>query len=307
MTLMLAVHDRPRLRAMYRPAGVLAFLVVGFTWFGVIVAQQPERLGYFLGYEVYDRVFTSTHDRNSQWYGAFKVYVPVLLAGTLPWVIFATAAAGGPAGAWRTLRTRLRERNRDWLLLAYWLLLPLAIFFLARSRLQLYVLPLFVPLALMMSRPLSRWRTLEGNHAITLIGVTALILLALKGTLAYWPSNRDSRELSAQLRQAMQASPTDEIIFVGMRPFYGLNLYLPQRVDGLEVDTRRFDYSTHVSRAQLCGEIARRERTVYLLKERNAPEFERSLRACAFVPSRIGSVHADDNDLVLLTAQPGAL
>jgi len=30
------------------------------------------------------------------------------------------------------------------LLVLYWLLLPLAVFFLARSRLQLYVLPLFV-------------------------------------------------------------------------------------------------------------------------------------------------------------------
>ena len=43
-----------------------------------------------------------------------------------------------------------------------------------------------------------------------------------------------------------------------MRPFYGLNLYLPQRVDGLEIDDRRFDYSTHVTRQQLCAEIARR-------------------------------------------------
>ena len=306
MTLMLAFHERGRLREMYGILGGLVFLVTGFSWFGIIVAQDPSRLGYFLGYEVYDRVFTSAHDRNAQWYGAFKVYVPMLIAGALPWVIFATAAAGGPAGAWRTLRTRLRERNRDWLLLAYWLLLPLAIFFLARSRLQLYVLPLFVPLALMMSRPLARWRTLEGNHGVTLIAVTALVMLALKGTLAYWPSNRDSRELSAQLRQAMRAHPADEIIFVGMRPFYGLNLYLPQRVDGLEIDTRRFDYSTHVTRAQLCSDIAARGRTVYLIKEKSAAEFERSLRTCTFLPARIGSVHADDNDLVLLTVRTGA-
>jgi len=306
MTLMLAVHDRARLRAMYAFTGVALFLVVGFSWFGVVVAQQPDRLGYFLGHEVYDRVFTSAHDRNSQWYGAFKVYLPVLVAGALPWIVLATFAAGGPMTGYRTLRSRLRERNGPWLLLGYWLLLPLAVFFLARSRLQLYVLPLFVPLALIMARPLARWRGLEGRRALVVIGLTAAALLGLKATLAYWPSNRDSRALASQLRQRLASHPADEIIFVGMRPFYGLNVYLPQRIDGLEVDARRFDYSTHVTAQELCAEIARRPRTVYLLKDKHAPGFEQSLTACGLQPARLGSVHADDNDLVLVTAGTGA-
>jgi len=300
------VHDRARLRAMYAFTGVALFLVVGFSWFGVVVAQQPDRLGYFLGHEVYDRVFTSAHDRNSQWYGAFKVYLPVLVAGALPWIVLATFAAGGPMTGYRTLRSRLRERNGPWLLLGYWLLLPLAVFFLARSRLQLYVLPLFVPLALIMARPLARWRGLEGRRALVVIGLTAAALLGLKATLAYWPSNRDSRALASQLRQRLASHPADEIIFVGMRPFYGLNVYLPQRIDGLEVDTRRFDYSTHVTAQELCAEIARRPRTVYLLKDKHAPGFEQSLTACGLQPARLGSVHADDNDLVLVTAGTGA-
>jgi 4-amino-4-deoxy-L-arabinose transferase len=306
MTLMLALHDRPRLRAMYSLAGVALFLVAGFTWFGIVVAQQPDRLGYFLGYEVYDRVFTSAHDRNSQWYGAFKVYLPVLLAGALPWAVLATIAAGGPVTACRTLRSRLRERDRQWLLLGYWLLLPLAVLFLARSRLQLYVLPLFVPLALIMARPLARWHGLEGRRAFVIIGLTAAALLGLKGTLAYWPSNRDSRALGMQLREQLASHPADEIIFVGMRPFYGLNVYLSQRIDGLEIDDRRFDYSTHVTRQELCAEIASRPRTVYLMKARYAPDFEQSLAGCGFQPVRLGVVHADDNDLVLLTAGTGA-
>ena len=57
-----------------------------------------DRLGYFLDYEVYDRVFTSAHDRNSQWYGAFEVYLPVLLAGTLTSSAIALVVAIGVAG-----------------------------------------------------------------------------------------------------------------------------------------------------------------------------------------------------------------
>jgi hypothetical protein len=43
------------------------------------------------------------------------------------------------------------------------------------------------------------------------------------------------------------------------------------------------------------------------MKAKYAPVFEQGLPACKFVPTRIGSVHADDNDLVLLTARTGAL
>jgi 4-amino-4-deoxy-L-arabinose transferase-like glycosyltransferase len=302
MTLFVAAHERPRLRAMYSIAGVALFCVVAFTWFGVVIAQQPDRLGYFLGYEVYDRIFTATHDRNAQWYGAFKVYLPVLLVGTLPWLLFAVIAAGGPLRGWRALRKKLREGDRDWLLLAYWLLLPLAIFFLARSRLQLYILPLFVPLALAMARPLACWRGLEGRRGVITIALTALALLVLKAVLAYLPSDRDSRALAVELKQKIASSAVDEIVFVSMRPFYGLNVYLPQRIDGLEIDQRRFDYSTYVTRAGLCDEIARRPRTVYLLKEGRAPDFEAALTACGLHANRLGTVHADDNLLVLLTA-----
>jgi hypothetical protein len=171
----------------------------------------------------------------------------------------------------------------------------------------LYVLPLFVPIALMMARPLARWPGLEGRRGWRIFGVTALVLLGIKGTLAHWPSNRDSRELAAALHPLLQAHQGDELIFVGMRPFYGLNLYLPQRIDGIEIDTRRYDYSTHVTAAQVCAEIARRTNTVYILKTHHAPAFEQRLRGCGFAPTRIGSVHADDNDLDLLTVRTGAL
>ena len=191
----LAVHERRRLRDMYAPAGLLVFAVVAFTWFGVVIAQEPARLGYFLGYEVYDRVFTSLQDRHPQWYGGFEVYVPVLLVGMLPWSAFALRAAGGFGPGWRRLRARLVARDRDWLLLLWWLLLPLAIFFLARSRLHLYILPLMVPLALILARPLAGWPGLDGRAGLVKIIVTAAVLLLIKGTVAHWPSDRDSRAL----------------------------------------------------------------------------------------------------------------
>ncbi|HSQ70164.1 MAG TPA: glycosyltransferase family 39 protein, partial [Steroidobacteraceae bacterium] len=228
---MLAFHERRSLRALFDPMGLLLFAVVAFTWFGVLIAQEPDRLGYFLGYEVYDRVFTAKHQRNAQWYGAFEVYLPVLLVGALPWTVMALIAAGGPRKAWSAFRKRLGSRDRDWLLLAWWFFLPLVIFCLARSRLQLYVLPLFAPLALMTARALAGWDWLTMRRLASTAAVTALLLLGAKGALAYWKSDRDARAMAVEIHQLIDPHDVDEIAFVGMRPFYGLNLYLDTPVE----------------------------------------------------------------------------
>jgi 4-amino-4-deoxy-L-arabinose transferase-like glycosyltransferase len=297
MILYLGIHDRARLRSMFAPAGLLLFAVVAFTWFLVIIGQQPDRLGYFLGYEVYDRVFTSVHDRNAQWYGALLVYVPVLIIGTLPWSTLAVVAAGGPAAAWRTFRARLRERNRDWLLLAYWLLLPLAVFFLARSRLQLYVLPLFVPLALMMARAMSGSRLATGRRLVWIAGLTLAALVTLKGVLAYWHTDRDARHIAAQVSTLLQGREVDRIVFVGMRPYYGLNVYLDIPIEGIQLGERRFEYSKYLSEETLCDEVQDKERDVFAIKALRTAKFDAALAACGAMPAAIGTVFADGNDI----------
>jgi 4-amino-4-deoxy-L-arabinose transferase-like glycosyltransferase len=301
MLLYLGIHERPRLRSMAVPAGLLLFAFVAFTWFGIVVAQQPDRLSYFLGYEVYSRVFTSIQDRNAQWYGAFEIYLPMLLLGTLPWMPIAVAAAGGPAGAWRTFRARLRERNRDWLLLAYWLLLPLAVFFLARSRLQLYVLPLFVPLALMMARAMSGSRQVAGRRIAWIAGLTLAALVALKVVVAYSHTDRDARQIAAQVSTLLQGRAVDRIVFAGLRPFYGLVLYLDLPIAGIQLDEHRFEYSKYLSPETLCGEVLDRERDILAIKAQHTGKFDTALAACGARRADIGTVFADGNDIRLFT------
>jgi 4-amino-4-deoxy-L-arabinose transferase-like glycosyltransferase len=295
MAVYLGVHDRPRLRQMMRPAGLLVFAAVAFTWFGVVVAQEPDRLKYFLGYEVYDRVFTAAHHRNAHWYGGFEVYLPMLVFGTLPWSALALAASGGPRGAWAGLRVRLRERRRDWLLLAYWFFVPLAVFFLSRSRLQLYVLPLFVPLSLMIARPLATWPRLTGRVMLVTLTLATLLCVGLKGVLAHWTSSRDARDIAAQLSRILDPHEIDEIVFVGMRPFYGLNVYLDKRVEGIEIGQQRFEYSKFVAAEDVCRELQERERNVYAVKKIRAQEFVRAAARCGAEARRIGSFYGDDN------------
>jgi 4-amino-4-deoxy-L-arabinose transferase len=293
----LAVHDRGRLRSLFVPAGLLLFAVVAFSWFAILVAQEPARLGYFLGYEVYDRIFTSTHDRNSQWYGGFEVYLPVLLAGTLPWSVLALVAAGGPRTAWQQWRQRLRQRRPDWLLLSYWLLVPLLVFFLARSRLHLYVLPLFVPLALMMARPLAHWQGLDDRRFAWTAAITAVFLITLKGAAAHVPSDRDSRALARELSRVLQPLSVEEIVFVGMHPFYGLTVYMDRHVEGIEIGESRFEYSKFVGHEDLCTEIDERASSVFGVKQSHDSKFLAAERRCGADIRLLGTVHIDGADV----------
>lgn len=297
---LLAWRDRAALRRLFDPAGLLAFAIVAFTWFAILVWQDPGRLRYFLGYEVYDRIFTTTHHRNAQWYGGFAVYLPMFLIGALPWWVLSVAAAGGPRRAWAGVRDRLGTRDRDWLLLAAWFLVPFAVFMLARSRLQLYVLPLFVPLSIMLARPLARWSWLTGRRLAWIAVPTALLLVAFKAALAFWPVDRDAREMAGAISAIIDPHEIDEIAFVGMRPFYGLNLYLDVHVEGVQFGERTVEYSKYVSRDDLCEEIAARENNVYALKQKRAATFVADVEQCAGLePRLIGQFEADDNRIVL--------
>ena len=295
----LAAWERRRLAHFFTPAGVLLFALVGLSWFAVMVARDASLLGYFLGYEFYGRVFTPAHDRHAQWYGALEVYGPVLLLGTLPWAPLALAAAGGPRHAWRRLRDRLRSARHEWRLLACWLLVPLAVLCLARSRLHLYALPLFVPLALLLARPLARWAWFEGARRAWVIGLSAAALVAFKGALAYWPSDRDAREIAAQLERVVDPHDIEQVVFVGMRPLYGLNLYVDRHILGIELGEDRFEYSRSLEHPDFCTEVAARPRAVYAFRENRVAAVAAAAAACGRALTRLGQLHADGFEVLI--------
>ena len=308
MIAFLALHDRSRLRGVFDPVGLLVFAVTAGAWFVLVIAQDPGRLQYFLGYEVYDRVFTATHNRNAQWYGGLVVYLPVLLVGALPWSVLAVVAAGGVRPAWSRLRQRVHERNPQWLLLLYWLLVPLAIFMLARSRLQLYITPLFVPLSLMFARVLSGWGWLSAGRLKAISVVTALVLLCCKAILGYWHSDRDSRSMAAAVREAVEPSQFDGITFLEMRPFYGLNLYLGKPVKAVPFVANTGKLSAYANGEDLCSELARERRTLFAVKQNKVEGFREGVTRCgAPAPEEVGHFNADGNKIALYFVRKTAI
>jgi 4-amino-4-deoxy-L-arabinose transferase len=246
---------------------LLLFLVVGGGWYALIVSQDPRVLRYFLVEEVVNRVASDKMHRNAQWYGALQVYLPTLLLGSLPWLPVLAV------GAWKHRRDALARVRADpqLRLLACWLLLPLLVFMLARSRLPLYVLPLFSPLALLVARRLAPMAPKLHWHA--LLAAWCLALVVARALPAWLDFENDDRALAAAISARMAPLP-DEIAFVEVAPRFGLRFYLGSEIERLELP----DDPPRAQAQDLATELLEHEgcRLLLVSPERRAP-LERAL------------------------------
>jgi len=134
---------------------------------------------------------------------------------------------------WRTRDGRAQDAAG--LLLAAWLLLPLLVFCVSRSRLPLYVLPLFVPLAVLAARQ----RTDEGRplpRAPWLVA-WAVLVLGLQFAAARYPSHKDASAWADAIR-ARVPGPISQVEVVEDMARYGLHVELSTGVEKLSLEPR---------------------------------------------------------------------
>lgn len=217
----------PRRVRLGDPLGLSAFLIVACSWYAWVAAHHPGLLGYFVGDEVIGRAVSNEFKRNPQWYKPFVIYLPVLLLGQGAWLVAgarlpAREGLSSPRAVWARLR---RGDAGSFLLL--WLLLPLAVFWLSSSRLPLYVLPLYAPIALAIARGLSRWggeAALARALRVAVPSVGVLVLLKAVAAYAAPPSPSDMLRLYAAAgREAGRAA---EVLTYEQPGLYGLQFYL---------------------------------------------------------------------------------
>jgi 4-amino-4-deoxy-L-arabinose transferase len=259
---------------------LLVFLVVGGSWYAIVAWQEPGVMRYFLVEEVVNRVASDRMHRNAEWYGAFKVYLPTLLAGTLPWLPLLVHAA------WRGRRNLVARLRADAVsrLLACWLLLPLVVFVLARSRLPLYVLPLFAPLAFVVARELAPWT--PRRWQLVLLGAWCVAMVALRAVPARLDVDADDRALAQAIDRELTPRPA-EVAFVEDAPRFGLRFYLGSAVERLELP----DEPPQPQAQDLPSELREREgcRLLLVAPARRA-ELERALAAYGVRWRRIADV-----------------
>ena len=220
------------LARVFRWDGLLLFLVVGGAWYVDVAIHEPSVMRYFLVEEVVNRIATDKMHRHEAWYGGFKVYLPTLLIGSLPWL---------PLLAWTAWRGRHQgaavfgERNARRLLLCC-IGLPLAVFMLSRSRLPLYVLPLFAPLAVLTALALAplRW---EARTVRALLAAWCVVLVGARVIATNLDVADDDKRLAAAIVRQLPMPPHG-VLFVEAAPRFGLHFYLGSSVERLTLPER---------------------------------------------------------------------
>lgn len=221
--------------------GILLFLLIGGSWYIVVIARYPGLLHYFLHQEVYNRLFTAAQHRNAGFFGWIRIYVPTLLLGTLPWWPSLGRSLRNCASAdqWKAWKN---DHAVEWFLVL-WFLVPFVVFCLAQSRLPLYLLPLFLPLSLWLAFDLRSRIDLSKPGQRLALAAWIVTLLILKGAIAYgWHTSRDNRLAARELSAITQPEAYQAVIFVESTALdytieeatpWGLRLYLGKPVYGI--------------------------------------------------------------------------
>jgi 4-amino-4-deoxy-L-arabinose transferase-like glycosyltransferase len=151
-------------------SGTAVLLALTLPWFVSVSLANPEFFHFFFIHEHFERFLTKAHGR----YQAPYYFIPILLAGMLPWTLTLIDAL---AHAWKR-DPRQRFQAQRFLLL--WAAVVFVFFSASSSKLVSYILPMFPALALLTGVRLTQigaralaWQALPA----ALSGITLLALL----------------------------------------------------------------------------------------------------------------------------------
>lgn len=291
MAIIVLLWQQKDLKALFRPLGLFAFALVGLAWYGIVIQRHPGLFDYFIGHEVIARVADAGMQRNPEWYGPLKVYLPVLVIGALPWVLIAMTLKL-VAILKKTSQTVISEATSPVLadrFIWLWLILPLIVFCLSRSRMPLYLLPLFTPYALLLANKLGRLN-FNSRTGIFLLLLWIIALLGIRAWLGGFNNSKDPEVFAQKLLVITKAKPR-EIIFVEDMTRYGLHLYLGSKINKVSfkpqfksISDSKFDMTLDDALAQEPG------KRIFIFKRENEQYFKNSMQAKKINPIYLGNI-----------------
>jgi len=172
---------RGRLGPFFRPLPVAVFLAVVAPWFVAVGLAHPEVWNFYLHHELIARVSGNALNRRQPFY----YFGPILLAGLAPWSLWLPWLSRTPAREVPWSRLPVPWVNR---LLACWLLLPLLVLSVVRSKLPAYILPLLPAAALWGGACVSPWLATRPRRLPRVVPILLLATapaLAAAGVVAY--------------------------------------------------------------------------------------------------------------------------
>ncbi|HTY68077.1 MAG TPA: phospholipid carrier-dependent glycosyltransferase [Alphaproteobacteria bacterium] len=184
------------LRHVRLPTGTLLFLVLTVPWHVAVALRNPEFAWFYFVHEHVLRFLTPEAGRSEPvWF-----FIPILIIGWLPWVVYLPSAIWESVGTWWADR---RERSAE-LLVLLWFLLPFLFFSASRSKLIPYALPFFPPLSLLLGAWLDR--ALERERRL-MRGALLLLSVLLIGLALLTDRVHDDPQLFIPQRYLAAAAP----------------------------------------------------------------------------------------------------
>ncbi len=135
----LAERDWKLLARLHILSGASLFLALAAPWFIAVSYANPEFFHFFFIHEHFERFLTKEHGRyQPAWY-----FIPILLAGILPWIVSFFPAL------WRAWKRTPDARFQPRRFLLLWCAVVFVFFSASGSKLGSYILPMFPALALL--------------------------------------------------------------------------------------------------------------------------------------------------------------
>jgi len=160
LTIWLLISGRRRdVFGLFSPVGILIFSTISIPWLILVQRENPDFFRFFFIQEQLLRYATRMHGH----YEPFYFYIPILLAGTLPWCAFLPEAIRGLRKGEKLFSSTEKR------FLLTWFGLIFLFFSISSSKLIPYITPVSIPLALGFGHFFRRYeeRTVAGGAVAT--------------------------------------------------------------------------------------------------------------------------------------------
>lgn len=149
-----------------------AFMAVGLPWYVIVCAKNPQLLDYFVRVQTVDRVATNRFGRNKPFWYFFFIFATTFL----PYTLFFVRGVMG----WNELGRRIR-------ILFVYIVVPLTVFTLAKSKLSAYILPFYGTASIFTAYALARFDMARLRAVTTVLLTMAAVAVGVAG-FVYQPT-----------------------------------------------------------------------------------------------------------------------
>jgi len=219
--LFLLFKNKEKIKNILNFKNLFIFLVVGLSWYIIVILKYPAAFDYFIKNELIGRVL-GHHHRNS---GLFDwiIYIPVLLFGLLPWSFY-----------WYKINFKNLKLDNYAILLLYIIFIPFIIFCIVRSRLPLYILPLFPAISLL-SAYLFQQINLKFSKKFLILSLVFLICLRI--IFCYIPVSKNEKLIYKEIKPFIHGN-NYKLNLVASRNHFGLNFYFNTIIEHLNLNNK---------------------------------------------------------------------